>query len=201
MLFVLSSSKSQVCFNKLKCLARNHCFELGKQKRWEFLLVSVTCFSYFESWACKSCIYTALWQLRFITSNTYYHILLVQRIAAWFFYNYILCEYFRHSTAVFSLRSISNDENASVASIHLQNASGKDKQIVNKSLKKYYLYSNSLKHLTLSFRLNSSKWKALYWVECYANCYVYFNRLLRLTNFCKIAFNVDYFSNIQLEIF
>ena len=32
--------------------------------------------------------------------------------------------------------------------------------------------------LTLPFRLNSSKWKALYWVEYYVNCYVYFNCLL-----------------------
>ena len=32
--------------------------------------------------------------------------------------------------------------------------------------------------LTLPFRLNSSKWKTLYWVEYYVNCYVYFNCLL-----------------------
>ena len=42
--------------------------------------------------------------------------------------------------------------------------------------------------LTLPFRLNSSKWKALYWVECYANCYVYFNRLSLLTSFLIMPF-------------
>ena len=35
--------------------------------------------------------------------------------------------------------------------------------------------------LTLPFRLNNSKWKAVYWVEYYVNCYVYFN-----TNMDKI---------------
>ena len=35
--------------------------------------------------------------------------------------------------------------------------------------------------LTLPFRLNSSKWKTLYWVEYYVNCYVYFNCLLLQT--------------------
>ena len=126
-------------------------------------------------------------------------------IAAWFFFNYILQEYLRPSTVVFSLRSISNDENASVASIHPRHGPGKDKQKVNKSLKKYYLYYNSLKHLTLLFKLNSSKWKALhcycYVVECYANCYLYFNRLLLLTSFFILAFNFGYFSNIQLNFF
>ena len=32
--------------------------------------------------------------------------------------------------------------------------------------------------LTFPFRLNSSKRKALYWVECYENCYICFNCLL-----------------------
>ena len=32
--------------------------------------------------------------------------------------------------------------------------------------------------LTLPFRLNSSNWKALYWVEYDVNCYVHFNCLL-----------------------
>ena len=36
--------------------------------------------------------------------------------------------------------------------------------------------------LTLPFTLNSFKWKALYWVECYVNCYLYFNCLLLLTS-------------------
>ena len=54
--------------------------------------------------------------------------------------------------------------------------------------------------LTLPFRLNSSKWKALYCVECCVNCYVCFNRLLLLTSFLILALNVDYFSYMQLEI-
>ena len=32
--------------------------------------------------------------------------------------------------------------------------------------------------LTSPFRLNSSNWKALYWVEYHVNCYVYFNCFL-----------------------
>ena len=37
--------------------------------------------------------------------------------------------------------------------------------------------------LTLPFMLNSSKWKALYWVGFYVNCFIYFNFLLQLTTF------------------
>ena len=42
--------------------------------------------------------------------------------------------------------------------------------------------------LAQPFRLNSSKWKALYWAEFYVNCYVYFNRLLLLTSFLTLTF-------------
>ena len=51
--------------------------------------------------------------------------------------------------------------------------------------------------LTFPFRLNSSKWKASYWLKCYVNCYTCFNCLLFLTNFLILAFNVGY---MQLEI-
>ena len=42
--------------------------------------------------------------------------------------------------------------------------------------------------LTLTFRSNSSKWKALYWVECYINFYVYFNPLSLLRSFLILVF-------------
>ena len=52
--------------------------------------------------------------------------------------------------------------------------------------------------LALPFiRLNSSKWKALYWVECYINCYVYFNCLLLLTKF--LGYTVGNVSKYGLE--
>ena len=37
--------------------------------------------------------------------------------------------------------------------------------------------------LTLPFRLNSSKWKAICWVECYVNFFGHFDYLLLLTSF------------------
>ena len=46
--------------------------------------------------------------------------------------------------------------------------------------------------LTLPSRLNSFKLKAFYWLECYVNCYAYFNRLLLLTNFLILTCNVGY---------
>ena len=42
--------------------------------------------------------------------------------------------------------------------------------------------------LTLPFRLNSSRWKAFYWVGCYVNCYVYCNHLSLLASFLILAF-------------
>ena len=51
--------------------------------------------------------------------------------------------------------------------------------------------------LTLPFRLNSSKWKTLYWVECYVNYYVYFNFLLLLTSFS--GYNVSKVSKYKVS--
>ena len=52
-------------------------------------------------------------------------------------------------------------------------------------------------HLIFTFRLNSSKWKAPYWLKFYVNCYMYFNCLLLLTNFLILTFNIGY---MQFEI-
>ena len=74
---------------------------------------------------------------------------------------------------------------------------------------KIYLFSKNKiimfpsKYFTVShylFILNSSKWKALFRVEYYVNCYVYFNRLLLLTSFLLLTFYVDYFSYLQLYV-
>ena len=42
--------------------------------------------------------------------------------------------------------------------------------------------------LTWPFRLNSFKWKDLYWFECYVNCYVYFDYISLLKSFLILAF-------------
>ena len=52
--------------------------------------------------------------------------------------------------------------------------------------------------MTLPFKLNNSKVKALYRLESYINFYAYFNRLLLLTNFLILTFNIDY---MRLEMF
>ena len=99
-LFVLRSYKFQVYFNLSKCLARNHQFWIGQRNLFQStlksgenfclfqLLASVTYFENFMelSFLMICSIFITLWYALFvITSETCNHILLVKRIAAWFF--------------------------------------------------------------------------------------------------------------------
>ena len=88
-LFTPSIYKFQGCFNKSKCLARNHQFWTGQRKLLQSTLKLVENFCLFQllasvttrtlwSWACKS--------LQLCVNN----ILLVERIAPQFSFNYIL---------------------------------------------------------------------------------------------------------------
>ena len=49
--------------------------------------------------------------------------------------------------------------------------------------------------ITWVMLLNSSKWKALYWVECRINCYVYFNCLITTHRF----YWVDCIKSVQIR--
>ena len=77
--------------------------------RWEFLFTSVTCFILLEL----------------------YSVRVFRTLDGSFTYSWKILKV----SLIFSLRSVSNDEDDSVASIHPQHVSGKDKRKVSKSIK------------------------------------------------------------------